>query len=197
MWVDSVYNQLTVEERIGQFFMIAAYTQGKDSNMDSVLRSVKQGKAGGVIFFKGMPEAQAEWTNKLQDSAKVGAFIAIDGEWGYIDAVRFYRRVSRTKWRWGPWADNKLIYEMGREIGRECKRIGLHINFAPDVDVNNNPNNPVINDRSFGEDKFKVALKGIEYADGMQDEGILACAKHFPGHGDVSTDSHYRFTGYN
>ncbi len=189
-WVDSVYNQLTVEERIGQFFMIAAYTQGKDSNMDSVLRSVKQGKAGGVIFFKGLPEAQAEWTNKLQDSAKVGAFIAIDGEWGLsmrLDSTLVFPHQMAL----GAVADNKLIYEMGREIGRECKRIGLHINFAPDIDVNNNPNNPVINDRSFGENKYKVALKGIEYADGMQDEGILACAKHFPGHGDVSTDSHY------
>jgi beta-glucosidase-like glycosyl hydrolase/CubicO group peptidase (beta-lactamase class C family) len=189
-WVDSVYNQLTVEERIGQFFMLAAYTQGKDYNMDSVLSWIKQGKAGGVIFFKGLPEAEAEWTNKLQDSAKVGAFMAIDGEWGLAmrldSTIAFPHQLAL-----GAVADNQLIYEMGREIGRECKRMGLQINFAPDVDVNNNPNNPVINDRSFGEDKYKVALKGIEYADGMQDEGVLACAKHFPGHGDVSTDSHF------
>jgi len=188
-WVDSVYNQLTVEEQIGQFFMLAAYTDGKLYNMDSVLSLMKQGKAGGVIFFKGLPEPQAEWTNKIQDSSKVQGFVAIDGEWGLAmrldSTISFPHQIAL-----GAVADNKLIYEMGREIGRECKRLGININFAPDVDVNNNPNNPVINDRSFGEDKYKVALKGIEYADGMQDEGVLACAKHFPGHGDVNTDSH-------
>ncbi|MCX6198051.1 MAG: serine hydrolase [Bacteroidetes bacterium] len=189
-WVDSVFNQLSLEERIGQFFMLPAYTEGKLYNMDSVLSWMKQGKAGGVIFFKGLPEAEAEWTNKIQDSTIVKAFVAIDGEWGLAmrldSTISFPHQIAL-----GAVADNKLIYEMGREIGRECKRIGININFAPDVDVNNNPNNPVINDRSFGEDKYKVALKGIEYADGMQDEGVLACAKHFPGHGDVNTDSHY------
>ncbi|MBS1613300.1 MAG: serine hydrolase [Bacteroidetes bacterium] len=188
-WVDSVYNQLTVEERIGQFFMLPAYTSGKDYNMDTVLGLIKRGKAGGVIFFKGMPEAQAIWTNRLQDSAKVGAFIAIDGEWGLAmrldSTITFPRQMTL-----GAVSDNKLIYDMGREIGRECKRIGININFAPDVDVNNNANNPVINERSFGEDKYRVALKGLEYAQGMQDEGVLACAKHFPGHGDTDKDSH-------
>jgi beta-glucosidase-like glycosyl hydrolase/CubicO group peptidase (beta-lactamase class C family) len=189
-WVDSVYNQLTPQERIGQFFMLPAYTEGKLFNMDSVLSWMKQGKAGGVIFFKGMPEAQAEWTNRIHDSVKVKSFIAIDGEWGLsmrLDStISFPHQIAL-----GAVADNELIYEMGREIGRECRRIGINVNFAPDVDVNNNPNNPVINDRSFGEDKYKVALKGMEYANGLQDEGVLACAKHFPGHGDVSMDSHF------
>lgn len=188
-WVDSVYNKLTVEERIGQFFMLPAYTAGKDYNMDTVMGLIKRGKAGGVIFFKGMPEPQAMWTNRLQDSAKVGAFIAIDGEWGLamrLDSTIMFPRQMTL----GAVADNKLIYDMGREIGRECKRMGIHINFAPDVDVNNNANNPVINERSFGEDKYRVALKGLEYAQGMQDEGVLACAKHFPGHGDTDKDSH-------
>jgi beta-glucosidase-like glycosyl hydrolase/CubicO group peptidase (beta-lactamase class C family) len=188
-WVDSVYNKLSVDERIGQFFMLAAYTQGKDYNMDTVLSLVKNGKAGGVIFFKGMPDAQVAWTNKLQDSAKVGCFIAIDGEWGLAmrldSTVTFPRQMTL-----GAVADSKLINDMGHEIGRECKRMGINVNFAPDVDVNNNPNNPVINERSFGEDKYSVALKGFEYADGMQREGVLACAKHFPGHGDVDKDSH-------
>ncbi len=189
-WIDSVYDQLTLEERIGQFFMLPAYTEGKLYNMDSVLSWMKQGKAGGVIFFKGLPEVEAVWTNKIQDSSKVKGFVAIDGEWGLAmrldSTISFPHQIAL-----GAVADNKLIYEMGREIGRECKRIGININFAPDVDVNNNPNNPVINDRSFGEDIYKVALKGIEYADGLQDEGVLACAKHFPGHGDVNTDSHF------
>ncbi len=188
-WVDSVYNRLSLEERIGQFFMLAAYTEGKTYNMDSVVSCIAQGKAGGVIFFKGMPDKEAEWTNRLQDSAKVQSFVAIDGEWGLAmrldSTISFPRQMTL-----GAINDNKLIYDMGREIGRECKRVGINIDFAPVVDVNNNPNNPVINERSFGEDKYKVALKGIEYMDGLQDEGVLACAKHFPGHGDVDKDSH-------
>jgi len=188
-WVDSVYNQLSLEQRIGQFFMLAAYTEGKTYNMDSVVSCIAQGKAGGVIFFKGLPDNQADWTNRIQDSSKVQSFIAIDGEWGLamrIDStISFPRQMTL-----GAINNNKLIYDMGREIGRECKRIGINIDFAPVVDVNNNPNNPVINERSFGEDKYKVALKGMEYMDGLQDEGILACAKHFPGHGDVDKDSH-------
>lgn len=188
-WVDSVYGRLSMEERIGQFFMLPAYTSGKNYNMDTVLNLVKQGHAGGVIFFKGMPDAQAIWTNRLQDSAKVGCMIAIDGEWGLAmrldSTISFPRQMTL-----GAIRDDRLIYEMGREIGRQCRRMGIHVNFAPDVDVNNNPNNPVINERSFGENKWKVAAKGVAYARGMQDEGILACAKHFPGHGDVTQDSH-------
>lgn len=189
-WVDSVYNKLSPEERIGQFFMLAAHTwPGKEYNMDTVMELVKQGKAGGVIFFKGMPDIEAAWTNKIQDSSKVESFIAIDGEWGL--AMRLDSTISFPKqMTLGAIPDNKMIYQMGREVGRECKRVGINIDFAPVVDVNNNPNNPVINERSFGEDKYKVALKGIEYMDGLQDEGVLACAKHFPGHGDVDKDSH-------
>src|ERR1019366_834934 len=161
-WVDSVYNKLTLEERISQFFMLPAYTEGKNYNMDSVLTLIKEGKAGGVIFFKGMPDAQVHWTNKIQDSAKVGSFIAIDGEWGL--AMRLDSTITFPKqMTLGAVEDNKLIYQMGKEIGRECKRMGINIDFAPVVDVNNNPNNPVINERSFGEDKYKVALKGMEY----------------------------------
>lgn len=188
-WVDSVYNTLSPEERIGQFFMLAAYTQGKEYNMDSVLVQIKRGNAGGVIFFKGNPTAQALWTQKLQDSSKVNCFIAIDGEWGLsmrLDSTILYPKQMTL----GAIDDNTLIYEMGRAIGRECKRIGVNINFAPCADINNNPNNPVINERSFGENKYKVALKALEYANGLQDEGILACAKHFPGHGDTDKDSH-------
>lgn len=188
-WVDSVYNALTPEERIGQFFMLAAYTDGKDYNMDSVVSLLSKGKAGGVIFFKGNPTAQAVWTNRIQDSSKVGSFVAIDGEWGLAmrldSTISFPRQMTL-----GAISDNELIYQMGREIGRECKRIGININFAPVVDINNNPLNPVINERSFGEDKYRVALKGLEYFSGLQDEGVLACAKHFPGHGDVTVDSH-------
>jgi beta-glucosidase-like glycosyl hydrolase len=120
-----------------------------------------------------MPDKEADWTNRIQDSAKVQSFVAIDGEWGLAmrldSTISFPRQMTL-----GAINNNKLIYDMGREIGRECKRVGINIDFAPVVDVNNNPNNPVINERSFGEDKYKVALKGIEYMDGLQDEVILA-----------------------
>jgi beta-N-acetylhexosaminidase len=189
-WVDSVYNQLSIEERIGQFFMLPAHTPaGKEYNMDTVLELVKEGKAGGVIFFKGLPEEEIKWTNRIQDSARVPCMIAIDGEWGVamrLDSVMPFPHQMAL----GAIPDNHLIYEMGREVGRECRRMGIQVDFAPVIDVNSNPNNPVINDRSFGEDKFKVALKGIEYMDGLQDEGVLSCAKHFPGHGETDKDSH-------
>lgn len=189
-WVDSVYEQLSMDERIGQCFMLPAYTAGKDYNMDTVLRLIREGKAGGVIFFKGSPTAQVSWTNKIQQASKVKTMIAIDGEWGLsmrIDSTIVYPKQMAL----GAMADNDLIFQMGKEIGKQCKRMGIHVNFAPSVDVNNNPLNPVINDRSFGEDKTKVAEKAIQYMRGMQSEGVLACAKHFPGHGDTETDSHF------
>ncbi len=189
-WVDSVYAQMDTTTRIGQFFMVAAYTSGEKYNMDSVLRLVSSGRAGGVLFFKGNPTAQVVWTNKIQEAAKVKTFIAIDGEWG--PAMRLDSVVSFPKQQTlGALRNNQLVYDMGVAIGKQCKRLGINVNFAPCIDVNNNPLNPVINDRSFGEDKFNVSLKGLEYAQGMQDQGVLACAKHFPGHGDVSIDSHY------
>jgi beta-N-acetylhexosaminidase len=158
-WVDSVYDSLSEDERIGQFFMLPAHTVGKLYNMDSVVLWVSEGKAGGVIFFQGEAPVEAEWTNKIQDSAKVEAMIAVDGEWGLamrLDSVMAFPHQMTL----GAISDNSLIYEMGREIGRNCKRMGIQVDFAPVVDVNNNPQNPVINDRSFGEDKYKVAVKG-------------------------------------
>ena len=190
-WVDSVYDALTINERIAQFFMLPAHTAAnKDFNMDTVVKLIGEGKAGGVIFFKGNPSNQAQWTNKLQQVAKVKAMVAIDGEWGLsmrLDSTMIYPRQMAL----GAVKNNELIYTMGKQIAQQCKRMGIHINFAPCVDVNNNPLNPIINERSFGEDKIKVSLKGIEYMRGMQDEGVLACAKHFPGHGDTETDSHH------
>lgn len=189
-WVDSVYKDLTIDEKIGQSFMLAAYTGGKDYNMDSVLTLVRAGKVGGVIFFKGKPSAQVQWTNKIQEAAKVKLMVAIDGEWGLsmrLDSTIVYPKQMAL----GAMAHNDLIFEMGKQIGEQCKRMGIHVNFAPAVDVNNNPNNPVINDRSFGENKYKVAEKAIQYMRGMQSTGILACAKHFPGHGNTDIDSHY------
>jgi len=188
-WVNSKYDSLSLDERIGQCYMLAAYTPDDKFNMDKISQFVKDGKCGGVIFFKGNPTAQAYWTNQIQGLAKVPLMIGIDGEWGLamrVDSTVVYPHQLTL----GAISDNRLIRKMGEQIGKECRRIGVHVNFAPVVDINNNPNNPVINDRSFGEDKMRVALKGLEYSSGMQSQGVLACAKHFPGHGDTDTDSH-------
>jgi beta-N-acetylhexosaminidase len=189
-WVNEQYDSLSLEEKIGQCFMLAAYTSADKMNMPYVQRMVNERKCGGILFFKGAPTAQAYWTNRLQDSTRIPLMVAIDGEWGIamrVDStVAFPHELTL-----GAIQDNGLIRKMGIQIGKDCKRIGVNVNFAPVVDVNNNPNNPVINDRSFGEDKMNVAIKGVEYADGLQSTGVLACAKHFPGHGDTDKDSHY------
>jgi beta-glucosidase-like glycosyl hydrolase/CubicO group peptidase (beta-lactamase class C family) len=150
---------------------------------------VREGKAGGIIFFKGHAANQVFWTNRLQAQAKVPLMIGIDAEWGLsmrLDSVPAFPHQLTL----GAMSDNSLIRQMGREIGRECRRMGINVDFAPVVDINTNPQNPVINDRSFGEDKMKVAVKAIEYMDGLQSMDVLACGKHFPGHGDTDKDSH-------
>lgn len=188
-WVDSTFNRLTEEERIAQLFMVAAYSNRDDSHKDEISRLIKDYKIGGLIFFQGTPTRQAELTNHYQSLSKAPLLISMDLEWGLgmrLDSTLSFPRQLTL----GANPDSKLIYEMGKEIARQCKRLGVHINFAPVVDVNNNPNNPVINDRSFGEDKLNVALKGLAYMEGMQEAGIVACAKHFPGHGDTDKDSH-------
>lgn len=188
-WVDSLFNSMTNEERIAQLFMIAAYSN-KDSKYESkLLDIVAKNKPGGIIFFQGTAERQAYLTNRLQEISNIPLLIGIDGECGLgsrlKDCIKYPKQMTL-----GAIKDNKLIYEMGREIGRQCKALGIHINFAPVADINSNPKNPVINTRSFGEDKKNVAKKCIAYMNGMQDEGIIAVAKHFPGHGDTDTDSH-------
>ena len=189
-WVNDQYNAMSLDEKIGQLFMVDAYTFQEKANKADILNLIKTYKIGGVIFFKGNAPMQAAWTNEFQANSKIPLLVGIDAEWGL--AMRLEKTIQFPhQLTLGAIRDNSLIYAMGREIGLECKRIGVHVNFAPVVDVNNNPKNPVINDRSFGEDKWNVAIKGLSYMQGMQDVGIMACAKHFPGHGNVSEDSHF------
>jgi len=188
-WVDSIYNSLNQQEKIGQLFMVAAYSGGKNMNNTVIEQLIKNHQIGGVIFMQGTPDAQAKFTNQFQKSAQVPLLIGMDAEWGLgmrLTGVTDYPKQMMM----GATKDTALMYQMGKEIGSQCKRLGVHINFAPDVDINNNPNNPIINFRSFGENKELVSKMGIAYMKGMQENGILACAKHFPGHGDVSVDSH-------
>lgn len=188
-WVDSVYNSLTLNQKIGQLFMIAAYSGGEKYNQPLIEKLINENGIGGLIFMQGTPIAQAEQCNRYQLQSKVPLFIGMDAEWGLgmrLTGVRDFPRQLML----GAMQDSTLVYKMGSAIANQCRRMGVHIDFAPVVDINNNPNNPVINFRSFGENKFKVANYGIQYMRGLQDNGVMACAKHFPGHGDTDADSH-------
>ena len=188
-WADSVMKTLSPEERIAQLFMVAAYSNKDKTHVNEIKKLVKQYKIGGLIFFQGGPARQAILTNQYQALSKVPLFVAIDAEWGLsmrLDSTtRFPRQMTL-----GAIQNDSLIYNMGEEIARQCKRMGMQINFAPDVDINNNPLNPVIGTRSFGENKYNVTKKALMYMKGMQNNGVLANAKHFPGHGDTDSDSH-------
>ncbi|WP_439488618.1 glycoside hydrolase family 3 N-terminal domain-containing protein [Algoriphagus sp.] len=189
-WVDSVFNSLTFEERLGQLFMVAAYSNKGQKHVDEISSLVKNENLGGLIFFQGGPNRQARLTNYYQAQAKTPLFIAMDAEWGIsmrLDSVPDFPKAMTL----GAVQDPDLVYAMGKEMARQFKELGMHINFAPVVDVNSNPKNPVIGYRAFGEDRETVTKHAISYMKGLQDNGVLANAKHFPGHGDTETDSHY------
>ncbi len=189
-WADSVLASLSVEEKIGQLFMVAAYSNRGPEHEAELRRLVTEQKVGGLIWFQGGPVRQVNWTNRLQLLARVPLLVGQDAEWGpsmRLDSTVLYPRQLGM----GAIADDRVLYRFGAEVARQLKLTGVQINFAPVVDVNNNPRNPVIGDRSFGEDRLNVALKGLAYMEGMQDQGVLACGKHFPGHGDTDVDSHH------
>lgn len=188
-WVDSVYTGLSLEQKIGQLFMIAAYSGGEKYNQALIEKRIDENGIGGVIFMQGTPKEQAEQTNSYQQKSKIPLLIAMDAEWGLGMRLKGIRDLPRQLMM-GAMRDSLLVYKVASFIANQCNRLGIHIDFAPVIDVNNNPNNPVINFRSFGEDKNKVANYGNQYMRGLQDNGIMACAKHFPGHGDTDVDSH-------
>jgi beta-glucosidase-like glycosyl hydrolase/CubicO group peptidase (beta-lactamase class C family) len=189
-WVDSVFNSLTPEQRIAQLMVIRAHSNLGPDHIAKVEQDIRNYNVGALCFFQGGPVRQALLTNQYQAMAKTPLMITIDGEWGLgmrLDSVdRFPYQLSL-----GAVHDRSLLYRIGLAMGEQCKRMGIHVNYAPVVDVNNNPNNPVIGFRSFGEDQKKVASSAVTIMKGLQDAGIMACAKHFPGHGDVDVDSHY------
>jgi beta-N-acetylhexosaminidase len=189
-WTDSIYDQMTLEEKIGQLFMVAAYSNKDERHWSALDSLVINQKIGGIIFFQGGPVRQAQLTNRFQSKAKVPLFIGIDAEWGLS-----MRLDSTYAFPWnmtlGAIQDNDLIEEVGRQMGKHSKRMGIHFNFAPVVDVNTNPLNPIIGNRSFGENPENVTEKAIALMKGLQSEGVFATAKHFPGHGDTDKDSHH------
>ncbi|WP_221260032.1 glycoside hydrolase family 3 N-terminal domain-containing protein [Flavobacterium okayamense] len=189
-WVDSIYSKMSFEEKVGQLFMIAAYSNKNEKHYNEIDQLVEKYNVGGLIFFQGGPVRQAKLTNRYQAKSKVPLFIGIDAEWGLS-----MRLDSTYRYPWnmtlGAIQDYKLIEEMGKQMGRQSKRMGIHFNFAPVVDINTNPKNPIIGNRSFGEDKINVTNAAEALMIGLQSEGVFATAKHFPGHGDTSTDSHH------
>ena len=188
-WVDSIFNKMSLDEKIGQLFMVAAYSNKDDERTNDIDKLIKENKIGGLLFFKGGPVRQANLINRFQAKSKIPLFIGNDAEWGLsmrLDST-FKYPYNMTL---GAIRDANLIEKMGAQMGKECKRMGIHFNFAPVIDININPNNPIIGNRSFGEDKVQVTNAAIALMNGLQKQGVFATGKHFPGHGDSSADSH-------
>lgn len=190
-WVDSVFNQMTPEERVGQLFMVRAHSNLGQKYIDSVARVIEAEQLGGVVLFQGGPVRHAHVINHYQKLSKVPLLVALDGEWGLGMRLPDSTISYPYQMTLGAIQDENLIRRMGIEVAKDFKRLGMHVNFAPVIDVNNNPKNPVINFRSFGEDKYNVTRKGGAYMRGMTEGGIIVSLKHFPGHGDTDVDSHY------
>ena len=188
-WVDSIYNNMDIRQRVGQLFMVRAVSNNNKSNEAEVARLISNHQIGGIIYSTGGPVKQAKLNNRYQALSKVPLLVGMDAEWGLsmrLDSTYAFPYNMTL----GAITDNKLVEQMGRQLGEHCKRIGVHFNFAPDVDINTNPKNPIIGNRSFGEDRDNVTAKSLAFMKGIQDAGVLANAKHFPGHGDTDTDSH-------
>jgi beta-glucosidase-like glycosyl hydrolase/CubicO group peptidase (beta-lactamase class C family) len=189
-WADSVLSRLSLQEKIGQLFMVAAWSNKDSSHVNEISKLIEDWGIGGVIFFQGGPVRQALLTNRYQAMSKVPLMVGIDGEWGLAmrldSTVRYPRQMTLSAI-----GDDSVVYRMASDMARQCRRLGIHINFAPDADINNNPLNPVIGSRSFSDDPVAVTRRSIMYMRGLQDNGILANGKHFPGHGNAESDSHF------
>jgi len=188
-WVDSLYSSMTLAEKVGQLYMVQVMSNQDQATKNKVVKIIKDHHIGGIIYSNGGPLRQARLNNELQSFSKTPMLIGMDAEWGLS-----MRLDSTYAFPWnmtlGAIKDNKLVEQTGRQIGEHCKRLGVHFNFAPVVDINTNPKNPIIGNRSFGEDRDNVTEKALVFMKGMQDAGVLANAKHFPGHGDTDQDSH-------
>ena len=189
-WYDAQLKKMTRDEKIGQLFMVAAYSNRDAVHTAEIDNLILNYHIGGLIFFQNDPLKQAYLTNYYQAQAAVPLMIGIDGEWGLAMRLQNTQKFPYAL-TLGALTNDSLMYQVGAAIALQCKRIGIHINFAPDVDINTNPKNPVIGFRSFGDNKYRVAQLGATYSKGMMSEGVLSCAKHFPGHGDVAVDSHH------
>lgn len=190
-WVDSVFATMTPKQKVAQLFMVRAHTNLGQRYIDSVATVIEKEQLGGIVLFQGGPVRHARLINRYQALSKVPLLVAFDGEWGLGMRLADSTVSYPYQMTLGAIQNEALLYDMGREIAQDFKRLGMNVNFAPVVDINNNPRNPVINFRSFGEDKVNVTRKGGRYMRGMMDEGIIVSLKHFPGHGDTDVDSHH------
>ena len=190
VWVDSIMKNMTIDEKIGQLFMVQAYSNLDKKHEDFITEMITKYHVGNLIFMQGTPEKQAVLNNKYQATSKLPLMIGFDGEWGLDMRLK---NTYRFPWNMtiGAIRNDSLVKQFGEHIGKHCKRLGIHVNFAPVVDINVNPENPIIGNRSFGESKENVTQKAIAFTQGMQSMGVLANAKHFPGHGDTAADSHH------
>jgi len=189
-WHEEKLKTMTLDEKIGQMFMVAAYTNKDGAHVSQIENLIQKYHIGGLIFFQNDPLKQAYQTNYYQSISKTPLMIGIDGEWGLAMRLRNTQKFPYAM-TLGALPSDTLVYEVGVAIGKQCKKLGIHVNFAPDVDINTNPKNPIIGFRSFGDNKEIVAKYGAAYGRGMMSVGVLSCAKHFPGHGDVYVDSHH------
>ncbi len=189
VWADSIMKRMTREQKIAQFFMVAAYSD-KKNNEKELNTWIEQHGIGGVIFFQGDTEAQKAMTQRLQAKSKVPLLVGMDAEWGpamrLSDSRKFPYQLTMAAAN-----DEKLTKELAYWIGRECADLGVHLNFAPVADINTNPKNPIIGFRAFGENPRHVAEHTVAFVQGMEHAGVMACVKHFPGHGDTDKDSHH------
>ncbi|UOU98854.1 hypothetical protein MUU74_02630 [Chryseobacterium daecheongense] len=188
-WVDKTYSSLSQDEKLGQLFIVALYTNKDENHINQVRNIVVNDKIGGLILMQDDAAREINLVNEFQQKSKVPLMIGMDAEWG------LYQRIAAAhKFPWamtlGAIQDKDLIYQMASKIAEDCKRMGINWDFAPVVDVNTNPNNPIIGNRSFGSEVNNVINSALSYSNGLQDNNILAAIKHFPGHGDTSTDSH-------
>ena len=188
-YADSLYAKLSMDERIGQLYIVALYTNKDQNHISGVRKLVEQEKIGGIILMQDDAEQEIALVNEFQKKSRVPMLFGMDAEWG------LYQRIKTAhKFPWamtlGAIQDNNLVYEMASKIAEDAKKMGIYWNFAPVVDVNTNPKNPIIGNRSFGSDVQNVIAKSLAYAQGLQDNGVLAAIKHFPGHGDTDVDSH-------
>ncbi len=189
-WVEKKLERLDLDAQLAQLLHVAAYSNRGPEHAAHLLALVQDHGIGGMIFFQGTPHAQAGMINQLQAVSETPLLVSMDAEWGLgmrLDGTAAFPYAMTL----GATQDPGLAYETGAEIARQCRRAGICWNFAPVADINNNPQNPVISFRSFGSDMEQVAVLAAAFAQGMQDHGVLACAKHFPGHGDTATDSHF------
>jgi len=189
-WADSVLSTMTLAEKVGQLFMVSAYSNKTEVHYAEIEKLITQYHIGGLCFFQGGPARQLQLTNRYQNLAKIKMLISMDAEWGLgmrLDStVSFPRQMT-----YGAITGNQEVFRLGAQMAYQCSRMGVHISFSPVVDVNSNPSNPVIGNRSFGSSVADVISKSLAYMDGLQSNGVMACAKHFPGHGDASSDSHF------